>query len=184
MSQDGDRQRADADNPYAKPAQDLPVAIEGDGRLGKIAGWIFIALGAFAGVKMILTWVSDRIYVDFVAVAMLVIGIGLLRRSDSARKFGIGCAGFYLVFFAIGGVVFWWLANTGNLTKGRMAENFPATPLDVIKSYALIPLYAALLWLLLNPRTRAAYQQRPTVTEYGEDERPRPMPPSDSSPPT
>ena len=178
MSHDGDRVTADVDNPYAKPAQDLPVAIKPDGRLGRIAGWVFLAMGAFEAIRMALVWTTGRTHLNIGAIAMLVIGVGLLKRSESARKWGIGCAGFYLIILSCAAAMFWWLLNTGNLKNGFL-DHFPQTPLGAFKAYAFVTVYAALLWLLLHPRTRAAYQRGPTVIEHGEGEGPPPMPPVD-----
>lgn len=182
MNDDGDRGLAGADNPYAKPANDLPVAIKPDGRMGRIAGLAFLAMGAFEAIRMVLVWSTGRTRLNIGAIAMLVIGVGLLKRSDSARRWGIGCAGFYLIILSSAAAMFWWLLNTGNLKDGFL-DHFPQTPRGAFKAYAFVPVYAALLWLLLHPRTRAAYQRGPTVIEHGEGEGPPPVPPVDAPPP-
>ena len=170
MSANGDRTQADADNPYARPERDLPAAIAPDDRLGRIAGWLFLGLGALAVLNMIIEWTNGHRKLELGGLAMLLIGRGLLKRSDTARRWGIGCAGFYLVAMVIGGGVLWWVKASGKL-DARFLATLPSVIVVLGMCVGLLAVFVALLWMLLHPRTRAAYQRRPRVARYGDRSR-------------
>jgi len=144
------------ENPFASPAQDLPVAVAADDRYGRLAGRIFLVLGGLALLNMAYGMMHGRILIDFGAIAMLLIGRGLLRHSDSARRWGIGCAGTYLGLVAGGCLLIWWARSRPD----PLPAEVPDGPLLVAFAAAASAIFAALLWLLLHPRTRAAYRTR------------------------
>ncbi len=166
MSGSGDRE-AEGENPYAKPARDLPAAVPPAWRLGRIAGWILIALGASGVATMVFAWLKGLSTFNLGAVAMMVIGVGLLKRSESARQAGIGCAGTYLVILVLGGGIVWWLASGGEARR-RFVEDHIPTSTGLVVRLAYLTALAIVLWLLLHPRTRAAYQRQTLEDEAGE----------------
>lgn len=163
--------RRDDDNPYAVPSSDLPAEIQPDAGLGRVAGWIFLILGLYGLAQMAYRISHGNLRADLGAVAMLFIGRGLLKGSDTARRWGIGCAGTYLGLLLIGGGLLLWL------WRGRTVEleffSITGGATTIVVMAVGIAVFSLLLWLLLHPRTRAAYRARTRRTA-----RPRPRRPA------
>ena len=174
MNDDGGPDRPDDDNPYARPARDLPAEIQPDAGLGRVAGWIFLILGAIGVVQMAYRLSQGGFRIDIGAIAMLLIGRGLLARSNTARRWGIGCAGTYLGMLLIGGgIVLWfWHAKPVEIDLGWLSSGAAAL------AFVLggIGIFSLLLWMLTHPRTRAAY--RTGTTRVARRRHPRNDPPT------
>ena len=75
------------------------MAIKARRAIGATAfGLMNITFGLFGMIGTILSWFSHRPYIDYAAALQLVIGIGLIRLREWARKTAVI---FYLLFIAI-----------------------------------------------------------------------------------
>ncbi|MBA3685759.1 MAG: hypothetical protein H0W72_11040 [Planctomycetes bacterium] len=149
---------AAGDNPFARPEHDHPArGNDGDPRRGVIAGWIFLIFGVLSLLNMAWGLMHSQMRLDLGAVAMVIIGRGLLTRSDSARRWGIGCAGTYAAMIAIAIAVFVWLNRSADGVRASGSFSFGSLTVVLGILVAFLAVFLLQLWLLLDARTRDAY---------------------------